>query len=86
VVAPTLAVPVGAGVRMLHVSGSPMASVACSVRAKGVGEPFSDMVTLVLAPSVMTGALLGTLTVASSVWMLLVGATPMWLGPPSVPT
>ena len=40
---------------MLQVRGSPLASVACSVRANGIGAPFSDMVTVTLAPSVITG-------------------------------
>ena len=65
-------VPCDAAEEMLQVSVSPaFASVACSVRLKAVGDPSSDMVTLVEAPSVITGAtftdVMVTLTVIVSV-------------------
>ncbi len=47
---------------MLQANGSNSASVACKVRAKGVGKLFSDMVTFTLEPAEMTGGVL-TLTI-----------------------
>src|SRR4051812_4996055 len=40
---------------MCQVKGSKLLSVACSVSANGVGLPFTDIVTVTLAPSVMMG-------------------------------
>ena len=54
--APAEAVPLDAGVEMLHVRVLPSASVALRVLLKAVGAPSSDIVTLVEAPSEMTGA------------------------------
>ena len=52
-----VAVPCEAAEEMLQVRVSPtFGSVAYRVKEKGVGVPFFDMVTLVDAPSVITGA------------------------------
>ncbi len=62
-VPPAPAVPLDAAVLILHVMVFPSTSVAFKVRLKAVGEPSSDMVTEVDAPSVIAGASLTGVTV-----------------------
>lgn len=66
-----IAVPCEASCDMLQMIMAESISVACSVKANGIGVPFFDMVTLEELPSVITGgSLIGvmvTLTVMKSV-------------------
>ena len=73
------AVPSVAAVRIDQVKALLSISVAFSVRAKAVGVPSSDMLTLTLSPSAMTGASLTPSTVMVHDWVA--GTAPF--SPPS---
>src|SRR5690606_1721950 len=70
----TTTVPLVAAVATDQVRVLLSISVAFSVRAKAVGVPSSDMLTLTLSPSVMTGASLTASTVMVHDWVA--GAAP----------
>ncbi len=51
----TVGVPWVAGVLMLQVRVSLFQSQACSIKAKGIGEPSSDIVSACELPSTISG-------------------------------